>query len=692
MANHLANETSPYLLQHVDNPVDWYPWSTAALQLAIQTNKPILLSIGYSACHWCHVMAHESFEDEATANVMNRLFVNIKVDREERPDLDKIYQFAHQALTQRAGGWPLTMIITPDDHTPFFAGTYFPNQARYGMPSFVEVIQKVEQFYRDHKEDVLRQNDSLKQLLQRIDDSHTATGVVLSPMPLDEARRQLETSYDTQYGGFGKAPKFPHPGNITRLLCHWSATSIDGHSDKTALQMALSTLDGMARGGMNDLIGGGFCRYSVDDQWMIPHFEKMLYDNGPLLTLYAEAWAITGDAFYQRIARETADWVMREMQSPEGGYYSSLDADSEGHEGRYYVWTPQQVESLLSKDQYAIVARLFGLDRQANFEGKWHLHTYSTLKNVASELKVPVEDAEQQLTSARQQLLIAREQRIRPGRDEKILTSWNGLMIKGMAVAGRRLLRADLIQSAERALAFIRQHMWRSNRLLASYKDGKTHLNAYLDDYVFLADALWELLQARWRYADFQWLVELADAVLLHFQDSAHGGFYFTSHDHEPLLQRPKTLMDESLPSGYGVACSVLIRLGHVVGESRYLNAAEQALKAAWNSIQHTPYAHTSLLDALEHWLYPTQVIVIRGDGNELQQWQQHCIEAYAPRRLVLAIPNAAELPESLQVRKPGARTLAYVCEGHQCLAPLTDLAKLDEVLQKTQVLAQTIE
>jgi len=684
MANHLANETSPYLLQHADNPVDWYPWNAESLQLAKSTNKPILLSIGYSACHWCHVMAHESFEDSDTAKVMNDLFVNIKVDREERPDLDKIYQFAHQALTQRGGGWPLTMILTPEDHTPFFAGTYFPNKPRHGLPSFVDLLQRVEQFFRQRGEDVARQNDSLKQLLQRVDDSHTAVEVSLSPTPLDEARRQFGDSFDQQFGGFSKAPKFPHPGSITRLLRHWSATDTDGHPDNTALQMALTTLEAMARGGVNDQLGGGFYRYSVDDQWMIPHFEKMLYDNGPLLALYSEAWAITGDSFYQRIAIETGQWAMREMQSDQGGFFSSLDADSEGHEGKFYVWTPQQVESLLSKEQYAIVSRLFGLDRPANFEGNWHLHACATLTKIADELGVSVKEAEQQLATARQLLVNVREQRARPGRDEKILVSWNGLMIKGLAEAGRRLRRTDFIASAEHALAFIHQQMWHSGRLFASFKDGKAHLNAYLDDYVFLADALLELLQARWSLKDFEWLHELAEAILTHFEDNARGGFYFTSHDHETLFQRPKSLMDESIPSGYGMACSVLIRLGHLLGEARYLDAAEQGLKAAWDSIQYAPYAHASLLDALEYWLYPTQVIVIRGEGVDLHQWQQHCSDGYAPRRLVLAIPNEAALPQSLQTRRSGQGTLAYVCQGYHCQEPVSDLTKLAVVLQNT--------
>jgi uncharacterized protein YyaL (SSP411 family) len=686
MKNHLASETSPYLLQHADNPVDWYPWNDTALDLARHLDKPILLSIGYSACHWCHVMAHESFEDEYTAQVMNELFVNIKVDREERPDLDKIYQFAHQVLAQRGGGWPLTMILTPDDQTPFFAGTYFPKELRYGMPSFVDIIQRVAGFYRERQEDVKQQNDALKEVLRQVEASATPTRASLSPLPLDEARRQLEKSYDGLYGGFGEAPKFPHPSNITRLLRHWSATQHDNKTDKTALDMALTTLRAMGVGGINDQLGGGFCRYSVDQEWMIPHFEKMLYDNGPLLSLYSEAWAITGESFFRRIASETAEWVMREMQSEEGGYYSSLDADSEGEEGRFYVWDNTAVKSFLTKDEYQVFSRHFGLDRHANFEGQWHLHVYETLEDVARHCQVSVEQAAELLASARQTLFRIREERVRPGRDDKVLTSWNGLMIKGMAAAGRRLQRADFIHSAESALAFIRQTLWQSNRLLASYKDGKAHLNAYLDDYVFLMDAILELLQARWNNQDLAFAIELGDAVLEQFEDDRRGGFYFTSHDHETLIQRPKTLMDESLPAGNGVAAFVLQRLGHLLGEQRYLDAAERTLKAAWDNILRTPYAHNTLLDAVEEYLYPPQTIVVRGKADAVAVWNKQHAAVYAPRRLLFAIPDdVQDLPGLLRERSAQGEFVAYVCEGHQCRPAVTEAAQLSQLLQPDQ-------
>ena len=674
MKNRLATETSPYLLQHADNPVQWYPWNEEALELARQLDKPILLFIGYSACYWCHVMAHESFEDEQTARVMNDLFVNIKVDREERPDLDKIYQFAHQVLAQRGGGWPLTMILTPDDHAPFFAGTYFPREPRYGMPSFIDIIQRVESFYRQNREDVDKQNSALKDVLRQVEASYKPTESSISPMPLDEARRQLEKSYDGLYGGFGEAPKFPHPSNISRLFRHWSATSNEGNPDKTALDMALTTLKTMGMGGINDQLGGGFCRYSVDQEWMIPHFEKMLYDNGPLLYLYSEAWSITGESFFKRIASETAEWVMREMQSDEGGYFSSLDADSEGEEGRYYVWTPEDVKPLLSKAEYDVFSHHYGLDKQANFEGKWHLHIYETLEDTAREYGFSLDEVHELLASARQTLFRMREERVRPGRDDKVLTAWNGLMIKGMAAAGRRSQRPDFIRSAESALEFVKDKLWISGRLLASYKDGKAHLNAYLDDYVFLVDAILELLQARWKTADLEFAVELIEVVLDVFEDKNLGGFYFTSSDHEALIQRPKVLMDESLPAGNGVAAYVLQRLGHLLGETRYLDAAEKTLKASWDSVLRTPYAHNTLLDAVEEYLYPPQTVIVRAKDDEIKQWLDYSAANYSPRRFVVAIPDAEqELPGLLKQRSAQGEFVAYVCDGHQCRLAITE-------------------
>ena len=681
--NQLIHETSPYLLQHAHNPVDWYPWGPAALQKAREENRPILLSIGYSACHWCHVMAHESFEDPETAALMNRLFVNIKVDREERPDLDSIYQTAHSLLTQRSGGWPLTVFLTPDDHAPFFAGTYFPPEPRHGMPSFRELMQRIVDFLGEHREDILRQNSSLIDALATINrsDSHAA---MINSQPLDVVRQQLEQSFDERHGGFGEAPKFPRPTNIESLLRHWDGTREAGMADRRSLHMAVFTLEQMAQGGMYDQLGGGFCRYSVDDRWMIPHFEKMLYDNGALLALYAEAWAITGNALFRRVCEQTAAWTMREMQSGAGGYYSSLDADSEGEEGRFYVWTPDEVRTLLDDGQYRLLARHFGLDRPANFEGAWHLHTFRTREELAQEFSLDPETVDEYIDAAREHLLAAREQRIRPGRDDKVLTSWNGLMIRGMAIAGRLLERRDWIDSAERAVDFIRDTLWQNGRLLATCKDGRAHLNAYLDDHVYLIDGLLELLQARWRASDLDFAIELAELVLSRFQD-ADGGFFFTSNDHEQLIQRPKPNHDDATPSGNGIAAKVLARLGHLLGEARYIEASERTLKSLWSSLENTPYGHSSLLVALEESFSPGQSIILRGSPAAMQEWRGRLDRSYGPRRQLLSIPvDAGELPGMLAERRPQDDTVAYICEGLSCRAPVTDKAEFNNLAKTT--------
>jgi hypothetical protein len=677
--NRLADATSPYLQQHAHNPVDWWPWCEEALETARTQDKPILLSIGYSACHWCHVMAHESFEDPETAEVMNRLFVNIKVDREERPDLDKIYQTAHQILTKRPGGWPLTLFLTPDDQTPFFAGTYFPNEPRHGLPAFSRLLEGVEAAYRGQGPAIRKQNRSLMDALAQLDPG--GGGEIPNGAPLDEARQQLAESFDATHGGFGQAPKFPHPKDLELLLRRYAATRADGNPDRAALRMATFTLERMIRGGVNDQVGGGFCRYSVDDQWMIPHFEKMLYDNGPLLALCCDAWQITAEPLFRDAALATADWVMREMQSPEGGYYSSLDADSEGEEGRFYVWDRDEIRGLLTPDEYGPVASVYGLDRHPNFEERWHLHGYRTASEAAKALDIPEERIAASLGVARGKLMAARQERVRPGRDEKILTSWNGLMIKGMARAAWVLGRTDYLASAQRALDFIRANLLQEGRLLATYKDGRAHLNAYLDDYAFLIDALLEMLQNRWRRDDLDLALELAEVLLARFSDPREGGFYFTSSDHERLIHRPKPLGDESVPSGNGVAALVLQRLGHLVGESRYLDAAQGVLTLASEHIRRIPYAHASLLAALEEHLSPPQTIVIRGQGEELALWAGIARRSYAPRRLVLAIPTSEEgLPGTLGAMKPGAATRAYPCQGTRCEAPLEDLQRLEQL------------
>jgi len=683
MSNRLAKETSPYLLQHADNPVDWYAWGDEAFEEARASGKPVLLSIGYSACHWCHVMAHESFEDGATAELMNRLFTNIKVDREERPDIDRIYQTAHQLITQRAGGWPLTMFLNPEDQRPFFGGTYFPKERRYGMPSFGELLTSVATYFDEKPDDLRAQADRLSDIFSRLEPPPADGEVAMSSKPLGKVREQLGDSFDGDFGGFGGAPKFPHPGTIDRMLRHWRTTANDAEPDIDALFMASLTLTRMAEGGIYDHVGGGFCRYSVDRYWQIPHFEKMLYDNGPLLAVYAQAFLATGEVLFKNTAAETADWMLADMRSPDGGFFSSRDADSEGEEGRFYTWTPDTVAELVSVDDYPLVASRFGLNREANFEGAWHLTVRESLPNIASQTKLSVEEIEAALATARSALFAERETRIAPARDDKQLTAWNALAIRGLAIAGRILEREDLIDAAAGAIGFVREKLMIDGRLYASYKDGRARFPAYLDDHAFLVDAALEVLQSRWNTEDLNFATLIADLMLVHFEDSENGGFYFTADDHESLMHRPKPLADEAMPSGNGVAAYALHRLGHLLGEQRYIDAAENALRNAWQAIDEYPHGHVTLLNALEEYLSPPEIIVIRGAGEQAEDWRESAGKLYAPTRLVFAIDESeSDLPGLLKERKVvHGETVAYRCVGTHCELPVTSLEALAEQL-----------
>jgi uncharacterized protein YyaL (SSP411 family) len=668
MANHLISQTSPYLLQHAHNPVDWYPWGEEAFERARLERKPIHLSVGYAACHWCHVMAHESFEDDDVARVLNERFINIKVDREERPDVDRIYQIAQQMLTQRSGGWPLTMFLTHDDHRPFFGGTYFPKEARHGLPAFTDLLRRVSEYYRTHEAELRQQNAALMSAFEELNPPPAPDDTQLTDAPIKASRELLGRTFDGQFGGFGRAPKFPNPKTIERLLRDWHRTSGQIEPDLQALYMATLTLRRMGEGGINDQLGGGFSRYSVDEYWMIPHFEKMLYDNGALLAVYAEAAVATGDSFYADIAARTADWAIREMRSPEGAFYSSYDADSEGHEGKFYVWDREEVRAALTEAEYTVFAARYGLDRTANFEGRWHLHVFQP---------VP-EGGEPALESARQKLLAIRNRRVWPSRDDKVLTSWNALLIRGLAIASRALGRDDLAESATTALRFIRSRLWNNGRLLATYKDGIAHLDAYLDDYVFLIDAVLELQQVRFDSAELKFAGELARVVLDHFVDDAAGGFYFTSDDHESLIYRSKSFADDATPAGNGIAASVFQRLGHLLAEPRYLQATERTLRAAWLSLEKYPHAHTTLLTALDELLNPPETLILRGPRAEITSWARALHKLYAPHRMVLAVPDDAEdLPPALADKTSRGAAVAYVCKGSTCSAPIDSLSGL---------------
>jgi len=684
MLNHLGNETSPYLLQHAHNPVDWYPWSEQALALARSQNKPILLSIGYSACHWCHVMAHESFENDEVAAAMNQHFINIKVDREERPDIDQIYQTAHHILNHRNGGWPLTMFLTPEQQ-PYFGGTYFPLVSRYGLPGFLDLLPRVAEAYYMRGEEIVKQGKVLLTLLADTVPRKKAIQPEFSEQVLHQAILQLENSFDPTDGGFSMAPKFLHPTELNFCLRHFITTR---HAK--ALHMISFTLEKMAKGGIYDQLGGGFCRYSTDSHWRIPHFEKMLYDNGPLLQLYTDTWLVTKNPLFQQIVDQTAGWVMREMQAPDsagGGYYSTLDADSEHEEGKFYVWDRDQITRIVSPEEYAIIAPYYGLTQAPNFEQKfWNLEVVTSLAVLAQNTDINLDEAQKRFESAHNKLFAARELRIRPERNEKILVSWNGLMIKGMAHAGRIFAQAAWIQSAQNAVEFIRTTLWKNNRLVATYKDGKAHLNAYLDDYAFLLDGLLELMQTEFRLIDLQFAVALADVLIDQFEDKEMGGFFFTSHDHEQLIHRPKSAYDNATPAGNGVAAIVLQRLGLILGELRYMQAAERAISLFYPDMLEQPNAYCSLLVAFEEMLNPPQVVILRGTSSDMIQWQSELQHRF-PQILIFSLSTELiNLPLSLNKAIPTGESVntvnAWVCQATRCTPEINNLQELLQVCE----------
>ena len=660
MPNRLATETSPYLQQHAENPVDWYPWGEEALERARKEDKPILLSVGYSACHWCHVMAHESFEDDAVAAVMNRLFVNVKVDREERPDIDQIYQTAHQMLAQRAGGWPLTMFLSPQG-VPFFGGTYFPRTARYGMPAFPELCERIAAIWHEKRTEIEAQNaevlDAFARSVARRPGRRGEFSAEVTGAMLDN----LRASFDAQYGGFGAAPKFPHPTDLELCL------------RKGELEIGRVTLARMCEGGIYDQLGGGFCRYSTDARWSIPHFEKMLYDNGPLLGLLADAWVLNREQTFARCAAETAGWIMREMQSPEGGYYSSLDADSEHEEGKFYVWGREEIAALLTPAEYEAAAAHYGLDQPPNFENKhWHLRVNG-----------PIGD-ENLVRAAKRKLFEAREQRVRPGRDEKILVSWNALAMRGMAHAGRVLGHPEWITSARRALDFIRAKMWRDGRLLATYKDGRAHLKAYLDDYAFLLAAVLELLQERFDVEDLGFARRLADVLLEQFEDADAGGFFFTAGDHEQLVHRPKPPHDNATPSGNAVAAWGLARLAAITGEERYARAAERTLELFYPQMRDYPAGFAAMAIALDEALQLPRTLILRGRAEALPAWQAELAREFLPDLTVLALPDGVAGLGAVLDKPPRPEPVnAWLCRGVTCLAPMSDLVHLKKTLKE---------
>jgi uncharacterized protein YyaL (SSP411 family) len=675
--NRLQHETSPYLLQHADNPVDWHPWDAEALALAKSEDKPILLSIGFSANHMCHVMAHESFENQKVAALMNEHFVNIKVDREERPDLDRIYQGAQQLLNRQPGGWPLTMFLEPEEQLPLMGGTYFSPQQTRDQPSFRDILNGISKTYDSKNEKMDEFKMKMREALGT-KAAETFSGEFDATVA-DRACGQIDSSFDPENGGFSAEPKSPHPAGLELMLDVASASDEKIKVDRLR-DMLDTTLTAMSRGGLFDHLGGGFFGYSVDAEWTIPHFEKMLYDNGQLLSVYARRAAESDNGWYSDVANQTADWIIREMQLNSGGICSNLNADTEDEEGRFYTWKYDDVRSVVG-DDYDEFAKHYGFEKKANFGTLWHLRLDGPKTPEGDEDATRAAD----LRTARDLLLKAREQRIRPDRDEKIVTAWNALCVKGLANIGGRLGRPDCIDAAARAVDFIKQTNWQDGRLFVSSRDGKASLNAYLDDYAFLVDAIVALLAARWRDSDLQFAIDVADAMLENFEDSANGAFFFTSNDHENLVQRAKPLTDDSLPSGNGIAVQALIALGSLTGEARYLEAAERSLRASMEQVDGWPSAHATLVRGMLDHLNPVQRVIIRcNEVTEAAAWREAALKQLTSRDRCYVIAADAKPPGKLGAMSvaAGSTVTAYVCCGDDVSAPLTSIDSLRDHLK----------
>jgi len=673
--NRLAGESSPYLLQHRHNPVDWYPWSPEAFERARAEDKPLLLSVGYSACHWCHVMERESFENEEIAALMNRLFVNVKVDREERPDVDQIYMQAVQSMTGH-GGWPMTVFLTPEG-VPFYGGTYFPPEDRHGMPAFPRLIQGVAEAYRARRGEVV---EAGKQLLEQMKQGERLRGsaTILTDDILFSAYQALSGAFDAREGGMGRAPKFPQPMNWELLLRVWKRTG-----NARALEMVRLTLTKMARGGMYDQLGGGFHRYSVDGQWLVPHFEKMLYDNGQLASLYLHGWLATGDVEYRRICEETLDYILREMTHSSGGFFSAQDADSEGVEGKFFVWTPEEITAALPDAEMARAALVYwGADDEPNFEGHSILFVPRDPARIAEELAISVDRLAGLIAEARRRLYAIRETRIHPGLDDKVLAAWNGLALAAFAEAGRALGRPDYIAAAVKNATFITTQMKDGERLLRSWKDGPSRIKGYLEDYAIVGAGLLVLYEATF---DRRWLDEsrrLAEEALLLFWDASEEKFFDTGADQETLVVRPRNLFDNAVPSGTSVAIEWLLKLAVLFGEDRYEALALKALRPMADLLTRYPSGFGRYLSALDFHLGPVaEVALVWPDGSGPGNLAETAFGRYMPNRVVVGAPAGSPAGMGLPLLgdRPAisGKPIAYVCRRYVCQLPVTDSAGL---------------
>jgi uncharacterized protein len=675
--NRLINETSPYLRQHAHNPVDWYPWGEEAFARARQERKPVLLSVGYSACHWCHVMERESFEQPEIAALMNAHFVNVKVDREERPDVDHIYMSAVQLLTGR-GGWPMTMFLTPDGH-PFYGGTYYPPEDRHGMPGFPRVLQAIAQAWQERPDDVTRSVDEIHERLAQLEAHRQADELPGAGAVLDAAA-QLARAHDEDYGGIGTAPKFPNTG-VYELLLRAAARG----GEARYRDMTLLTLRRMAEGGIYDQLGGGFHRYSVDQRWLVPHFEKMLYDNAQLVPLYLAAFQVTGEAFYARIARQTLDYVLREMRDPAGGFWSTQDADSEGEEGKFFVWSVDELTALLGVEVAELACRYWDVTPAGNFEQHNILHVTQSVEELAILVQREPADVERLLRQARATLFAARERRIKPGLDSKVLTAWNGLMISALARAAEILDEPRYAQAAIDAVVFIERTLQRGDRLLSTWKDGVAKLNGYLDDYVFVAAAQLDLFEATQQRRYLDAAARLMDSALTHFWDDAAGGFFFTSDDHEALIVRSKPSFDGSIPSGNSVAALTLLRLAHYLERVDYRERGEAVLRLFAGPLQSQPFGFANLLAAVDFHADGPREIALVGDpaAPQTAALLTRLRATYIPNRTLLVLDPADPTPRPAMLE--GKSTIdgqptVYVCRRMTCSAPATrweDIAPL---------------
>jgi uncharacterized protein len=674
--NRLIDETSPYLLQHAHNPVEWYPWGEEAFARARAEDKPILLSVGYSACHWCHVMERESFESPQIAGLMNEWFVNVKVDREERPDVDDVYMKAVQMLTGR-GGWPMTLFLTPEGK-PFYGGTYFPPVDRHGMPAFPRVLEAVARAYRERRADVAGSAARLLDGLARLEEARPEEGALDPSLP-ERAAEALLRHVDLDDGGLGGAPKFPHTQAFELLLRQHRRTR-----NAALLDAVVLTCRRMAQGGMYDQIGGGFHRYSVDARWLVPHFEKMLYDNAQLPRLYLEAYQVTGDTAFRRIAEDTLDYVLRDLRAPEGGFYSATDADSEGEEGKYFAWTPTEVAAIVDPRDVDLVCRYWDITSDGNFEGKNIAHVTVGLEQVARLFQRTPEDAASAVERARQGLLDVRTRRIPPLRDEKVLTSWNALAIGTLAEAGRVLHARRFVEAAERATEFVWTALRRDGRLLHVWAVGKAKQDAFLDDHAFLAAAFVDLYEATLDRRHLGRAQTLVAALEERFRDVDGGGYFFTPHDGEQLIARSKSGADGSLPSGNAVAARTLLRLHHFVGDASYRERAEEILRLYHQEAGRSPFAYAAYLEALElHLDGATEVVVVSASPEAATPLWDVVAATYLPHRVLVGAAPGDPAPLAPARERPAldGKATAYVCRGFTCSAPVTDPLALRALL-----------